>query len=134
MISKKLFIYSALIALLGVWSCTGKNTSESKNIQHAKVDVYFFHTSYRCESCEAIKAETKKNLTELFGEDVYFGIYNLEQEGKEKAVALGVKTLTLVAVKGDVKINLTNEGYMYARSDPEKFRQVLEEKIKPLLQ
>ena len=131
---EKLNICAVFLSLLALWSCGGKNTGDSQRVQHAKVDVYFFHTSYRCETCDAIKTETRKNLAELFGEDVYFGIYNLEQDGKEKARELGVKTLMLVAVKGDEKINLTNEGYLYARAYPEKYRQVLEEKIKPLLE
>ena len=113
--------------------CAGNYSTKIKVEQHASVDVYFFHTNYRCETCEAIKSETRKSLAELFGEDVWFGIYNLEDEGKEMAARLGVKSLMLVAVKDGTKINLTNEAYLYARIDPVKYRQALEEKIKPLL-
>jgi hypothetical protein len=65
--------------------------------------------------------------------NIRIGIYNIEDEGKELAGRLGVKSLMLVAVKDGTKINLTNEAYLYARIDPEKYRQALAEKIKPLL-
>jgi hypothetical protein len=38
----------------------------------------------------------------------------------------------LLVVKGDTKIELTAQGFMYARTDPEKFRQIMKEKIQPL--
>jgi hypothetical protein len=36
-------------------------------------------------------------------------------------------------VKEDTIINITKEGFMYARSAPEKFKKVIEEKINSLL-
>ena len=34
---------------------------------------------------------------------------------------LGVNSQTLLIVKGDQKINITNEGFLYAVSQPQKF-------------
>jgi len=52
---------------------------------------------------------------------------------KEKAEKIGVAGQTLVIVKGETKINLTNEGFMYARSNPGKLETLIKEKIDPLL-
>ena len=65
--------------------------------------------------------------------NIRIGIYNLEDKGKELAGRPGVKSLMLVAVKDGIKINLTHEACLYARIDPEKYRQALTEKIKSLL-
>jgi len=51
----------------------------------------------------------------------------------KKAEELGVSGQTLLIVSGDIKINITNEAFMYARSKPEKLKQVIKEKIDPLL-
>ena len=46
---------------------------------------------------------------------------------------LGVSGQTLLIVSGETRINITNEGFMNARSNPEKLKQIMKEKIDPLL-
>jgi hypothetical protein len=45
------------------------------------------------------------------------------------AEKLGVSGQTLLLVKGDQKINLTNEGFLYAVAKPDKFKDVIREKV-----
>ncbi len=100
----------------------------------AKVEVYYFHLNSRCVTCKTVESEAQKDVKELFGNDVSFTSYNLEEAtGEAKGKELGVNSQTLLVVKGDKKINLTNEGFMYARTNPKKFKKVIEDKIKPLL-
>lgn len=100
----------------------------------AKVEVYYFHLNSRCITCKTVEAEAQKDVKELFGNDVSFTSYNLDEAaGEAKGKELGVNSQTLLVVKGDKKINLTNEGFMYARTNPKKFKKVIEDKIKPLL-
>ena len=107
--------------------------SAQKN-DKAKVDVYYFHFNTRCETCRAVEDESKADISMLFGKDVSFASYNLDEaKGEAKGKELGVNSQTLLVVKGDKKINLTNEGFLYARTHPEKFKKVIEDKIKPLL-
>ena len=102
--------------------------------KQAQVHVYYFHFNMRCATCRAVESQTQMDVKELFGDQVSFGAYNLDEKaGKEKGKELGVSALTLLIVKGKQQINLTTEGFMYARTDPKKFRQIIEEKIKPLL-
>jgi hypothetical protein len=49
------------------------------------------------------------------------------------AQKFGVSGQTLLLVKADQKINLTNEGFMYAVNKPDKFREIINEKIEFLL-
>lgn len=102
--------------------------------EQAKVQVYYFHLTTRCATCRAIESEAKQDVKELFGEEVSFAAYNLDDAaGEAKGKELGVNSQSLIAVKDGKKVNLTNEGFLYARTNPEKFKEVIEEKIKPLL-
>lgn len=107
---------------------------EFENNTKPEITVYYFHTNARCVTCRTIEAEAKKDVQELFDKKVNFVAFNLDEDaGKTKAKELGVNAQTLLIVKGGKKINITNQGFLYARSNPEKFKQVIEDKIKPLL-
>ncbi len=100
----------------------------------SKVNVYYFHTKTRCVTCRAVEAEARKNIEKLFGDEVQFTAVNLDEEdGEAISKEMGVNSLRLLVVKGDRKIDLTNQGFMYARLDPPKFRQIMKENIEPLL-
>jgi hypothetical protein len=70
----------------------------------------------------------------LYKGEVTFQAVNLD-DASSKALAekLQVSGQTLLLVKGDTKINITNEGFMYARSNPEKFKTIIKEKVDGLL-
>ena len=124
----------AFFSFMVCFSLSAQTTSQAQKEDKAKVDVYYFHFTTRCETCRAVESETQQDVKELFGDDVSFAAYNLDEPaGDAKGKELGVNSQTLLVVKGDEKINLTNEGFMYARTDPDKFKKVIEEKIKPLL-
>jgi len=53
--------------------------------------------------------------------------------GKAIAEKLQITGQTLLLVKGTQKINITNEGFLYARTNPEKFRSIIKEKVDGLL-
>ena len=49
------------------------------------------------------------------------------------ARSLQITGQTLLLVKGDTRVNLTNEGFMNARSKPGKFHEILRTQIENLL-
>lgn len=99
-----------------------------------KVEVYYFHFTARCATCRAVESESQLDVKELFGDDVGFAAYNLDEKaGEAKGKELGVNSQTLLIVKGDKRINLTNQGFMYARTNPSKLKEIIKEKIQPLL-
>lgn len=104
-----------------------------------KIEAYYFHFTARCVTCKTIEADTKKNLETLYPEQIRTGLItfqslNLDEE-PSRAIAkqLGVSGQTLLLVKGAQKINLTNEGFMYAVPKPEKFKEIINEKVEFLL-
>jgi len=103
------------------------------------VEVYYFHRTARCVTCRTVEAEARKNIEMLYPEQVKTGkisftALNLEEAtGKTIGDKLSVNSQTLLIVKGDQKINITNEGFLYAVSKPEKFKEIIKEKIDPLM-
>lgn len=104
-----------------------------------KIEAYYFHFTARCVTCRTIEADAKKNLEALYPEHTRAGLItfqslNLDEEpARAIAKKLGVSGQTLLLVKGDQKINLTNDGFMYAVPKPEKFKEIINEKVEFLL-
>ena len=131
------FLLFVVMALSMNFSCQAQAQSNEKNTEVSKaeeIEVFYFHYTRRCITCKAVEDVSKEAVAELFGDMISFTGYNLEEpEGKQKSQDIGVSGQTLLIVSGDTKINITNEGFMYARSNPEKLKQIISEKITPLL-
>ncbi len=133
----------AILLFASVNACTAqpanKQTKASDNNSSDKIEAYYFHFTARCTTCKTIEASAKENLETLYPNQfkqglITFQSINLEEApNKPLAEKLGVSGQTLLIVKGDKKINLTNEGFMYAVVKPEKFKEIIIEKVDGLL-
>jgi hypothetical protein len=127
------------IPLLSCNSQPSKKEVITSEVASDKIEAYYFHFTARCVTCLTIEAEAKKNLETLFPNQVKQGLItfqavNLDEESsKPLAERLGVSGQTLLLVKGDQKINLTNEGFLYAVVKPDKFKEIINEKIDGLM-
>ena len=132
---KKIILLSFVLMLMSSLlsnAQTSKKATESS--ASAKVEAYYFHMSTRCVTCKAVEAQAKKNLEALYGDKVTFQTINIEDdESKAIVEKLKISGQTLLLVKGDTKINLTNEGFLYAMNNPEKFKSIIKEKVDGLL-
>jgi hypothetical protein len=135
-------LITAFLLLTPFIGCTGQTTSKevvSAGSNSDKIEAYYFHFTARCTTCRTIEARAKENLETLYPNQMKAGLMtfqslNLEEApNKPLAEKLGVSGQTLLLVKGDQKINLTNEGFMYAVSKPEKFKEIIKEKVDGLL-
>jgi hypothetical protein len=138
---RKLFLISfVLITLVGI-SCNAQTNQKPAPAvsNNGDVEVYYFHRTVRCVTCKTVEAEARKNIEMLYPDQVKAGkisftALNLEEAtGKSMGEKLGVNSQTLLIVKGDQKINITNEGFLYAVSQPQKFSDVIKSKIDPLI-
>jgi hypothetical protein len=138
---KNLILAGFLMLLISGVSCNGqaeKKLSVSSDSGN-DVEVYYFHMTTRCVTCKTVEAEARKNIEMLYADQyktgkISFTALNLEEAaGKALGERLGVNSQTLLIVKGDQKINITNEGFLYAVSKPDKFREVIKEKVDPLM-
>jgi len=128
----------ALIVLLGIGlSCSAnanKEKNESEEIQQAEtVEVYYFHNTRRCATCKAVESVAKEAVEELDNENVTFTALNVEKsEGEEKAKELGISGQTLLIVGAGEKFNVTQKGFLHARSNPDKLKEIIQGKIESL--
>lgn len=134
-------IYS-LLAFLLLIPATGlitKAGSNSPTPKPAKVQVYYFHYERRCPTCIAVEQETRKALIELYPTfvkkgNITFQSVNLEEKsGEALADKLKVAGQSLVLVKGDVIKDLTEKGFLYAKSDPTKLKAEIKQEMDELL-
>ncbi len=128
-----LFIF-AIILINNLFSNAQTATKETKSVLSGKVEAWYFHMSVRCVTCKAVEAEAKKDLESLYGDKVSFRALNLEDDANKAIVEkLKISGQSLLLVKGDRQINITNEGFKYARNNPEKFKSIIKEKVDGLL-
>jgi hypothetical protein len=137
---KFLLISFVLYTLVGM-SCSAQTNQKPAPAvsNNGDVEVYYFHMTTRCVTCKTVEAEARKNVEILYSDQfktgkISFTALNLEEStGRSMGEKLGVNSQTLLIVKGDQKINITNEGFLYAVSQPQKFTEVMKSKIDPLM-
>jgi hypothetical protein len=138
---RKLLLLRFVLITLVVTSCNAQTNQKSdvSVSNYSDIEVYYFHMTTRCVTCKTVEAEARKNIEMLYPDQVKAGkitfiALNLEEaSGKSFGEKLGVNSQTLLIVKGDQKINITNEGFLYAVSQPQKFSEVMKSKIDPLI-
>ncbi|MFW5755454.1 MAG: nitrophenyl compound nitroreductase subunit ArsF family protein [Tangfeifania sp.] len=105
-----------------------------------KVEVYYVHYTRRCATCNAVEDEAKKALERFFPEQmkngtIIFLSVNFEEEGNDQlAEQLGASGQSLLFVKGDKKIDLTNYAFMNARTNSEKFHKRVKKTVESLME
>ena len=118
--------------------CTSKEKAKAgctdKHQKVTEVMVYYFHATRRCATCEAVESVTIEALKEMYGDKVAFKSINRE-ENKDNSMVKKHKISgqTLLIVKGDQVVDLTNEAFMYARTKPDKLKLKIKEAIEPLI-
>ena len=130
-----------LVVAVMAAACNAQQSQDQKSSVAGTDDlqVYYFHFTKRCATCNAVETETKLTLQtfyadEVKGGDIAFISLNLEEEeGKKMAEELKVSGQTLLLVKGGEQVNLTNDGFMNARTKPDKFHEILKENIDTML-
>ena len=128
-------------ALMLAFACADKSKESEANSENqeqiektGEVNVYYFHTSRRCATCKAVESVAKESVQELYGDMVNFAVYNLEEEAGEKlAEKIGVPGQALVVYCDGELIDLTGDAFMYARSNPDKLKLLIQETVEPLM-
>jgi len=139
---KTLKLILAILLFAPVVACTAQPSNKlakASDNNSDKIEAYYFHFTARCITCKTIEARAKENLETLYPNQFKQGLITFQSVNLEEAVnkplaeKLGVSGQTLLIVKGDKKVNLTNEGFMYAVVKPEKFKEIINEKVDGLL-
>lgn len=107
---------------------TAAPVEESVALKPAKIIVYYFHYTRRCATCNAVEDVTKQALQQYYAAkmksgDITFKSVNIEEKaGEELANQLKVAGQALIVLKGDKQTDITEKGFMYALSEPDKLK------------
>jgi hypothetical protein len=133
-----IFLIIAWTVFLQLNSCNARGQADNSQtgiIQSETVEVYYFHFTRRCETCLAVENESRKAIEELYpsaleeGRIIFKSLNLEEEEGKLIAQKFNIAGQTLLVIRFGEKIDLTNQGFMFARTDPEKLKKALQEAI-----
>jgi hypothetical protein len=135
-----------ILVALALFACNSQKSGDQKtevqiseSVVSDDIQVYYFHNTKRCATCNAVEDETKMALEMFYSENmeagsIEFTSLNLEEEeGETMAQSLQISGQTLLIVKGETRVNLTNDGFMNARTNPTKFHEILRTNIDQLL-
>jgi hypothetical protein len=108
-----------------------------------KLEVLYFHATRRCPTCMAIEENAKKTLDTYFAAQLKDGTIQLTvidvDDDKNKAIAgkyeaTGSALFLTKTVNGkEVKKDMTEFAFSYARNNPDKFMSGLKNKINEML-
>jgi hypothetical protein len=123
---KKLIVFVLLFTSLLTYAAT-------------KVEVYYFHYSRRCATCNAVEEVSKKTISESFASqfkkrEITFKSVNLDEKSSD-ALAKKCKAegQALLIVSNGKRVDLTDKAFMYARTSPEKLKAEIKKTIDALL-
>lgn len=132
------FLFMALVAITAQCCNTAApkdNESSSQVVanEEAPVEVYYFHATRRCATCNAVEEVSKTALTEKYGDNIKFYSINREEEKEHPLIKKHkISGQTLLVIKGEQTENLTSFAFMNARTHPDRLKSKLLETIAAL--
>lgn len=115
----------------------GTDTPQVK--KSAPVEVYYFHMTRRCVTCQTVEKVTEEAIKENFKDalakgEVSFKSINLEDKANKSLMKkLKVGGQSLLIVRGSEKIDITDKGFLYAVNEPDKLKSEIKSHVKMLL-
>lgn len=138
---KMIFILLVFTTIIGYMAC-GKTTSQQKDqatVSTGTIEVYYFHYTRRCATCQAVENVTKEALESNYAKElkdgkIVFTSVNLDEKSSEEIAAkFQVAIQTLLIVRGDQKTDMTETGFKYARTEPDKLKQEIKSLVDQFL-
>ena len=105
----------------------------------ATIEVYYFHYSRRCATCQAVETETLKAIQQLYPEQfkkgqVVFKSVNLDEKSSQNAAKkCNADGQSLLILQGTKRVDLTEQAFMYAKSKPEKLKAAIKKTVGGML-
>lgn len=135
-----IIVFGLLIA--SAINCQSKDSTTVNNIKKEVTSVvrgYYYHGTRRCTTCKAVEAVTKEILNDYYANElanntISFKSINLDiDENKAFAKELNVAGQTLLFVSNTDTVNLTNQAFMNAVSNPLKLATFITNEIDAML-
>ena len=124
---------------ISIQSCKTKteNTTEKKELaqenayrdtskEGVSAQVYYFHATRRCATCEAVEKVSKEFIEENYAEKVSFVSINREEDQNSDLVnKYEIAGQTLLVIFESEVVDLTTKAFLNARNSPEKLEELL---------
>ena len=128
-----------VVSLFSVNSFAADKKAKTTVSKSAKVEVYYFHFTRRCVTCQAVETETQAAIAALYPVQtkkglITFKAVNLDEKTSEAlAKKCNAEGQALLVISGGKRVDLTEQGFMYAKSSPDKLKAELKKTIDALL-
>jgi hypothetical protein len=110
----------------------------SQKVNPAKVEVYYFYYTRRCNTCKSVEATSKQAFEALYADKIKSGLYSFKalnlDEASSKAIArkLGIGGQTLLLVCGTHKVDITDKGFMNS-NNLVKMKELIKKAVEQVL-
>ena len=137
---KKHISITILAVIMSSFFSANSQTSKATKVvsKVSKVEVFYFHYTRRCVTCQAVETETQKSILALYPLQAKKGLItfksiNLDDKSSE-AIAAKCKAegQSLLITSSNKRVDLTDKAFMYAKSNPIKLKDELKKTIDPL--
>ena len=114
-------------------------TVENDSISENTILVYYFHGSIRCHTCVSVDENTHQYIKDLFpvkldkGDIIFKSINIDENESPDLIEKYQIYGQTLLFIKGDKIIDLTEDAFKYVTTSPEKWKQLVDDNLIDLI-
>lgn len=106
----------------------------NETVQVNQPQLVYFHNERRCATCMAVEEVAEEVIAQYDSTEITFHSYQIDDEACAEMVKnLQISGQTLLLMGNDTTLNLTNEAFMYARVNPEKFKEVLNAALKSII-
>lgn len=113
---------------------SNKVCCNKENVTNNQSQIVYFHNERRCATCMAVEEVTKEVIAQYDSSAIIFYSYQIDdEECADLVTKFQISGQTLLLCGKDTTINLTNDAFMYARVDPEKFKEILTAALKSVI-
>lgn len=137
---KKLhFILLFAINFLLIFTSTAQEI-KSKDVSNADIiEVYYFHFTNRCMTCNTVESVSKESVESLYPEQiksgaVVFKSVNLDDDGTEAiAKKFTASGQGLIILNGSERVDLTTVAFMNAVNNPDKLKAAIKKNVDAMI-
>lgn len=127
---KMIRIFAVVLLLLAGVSQIEAQTKEKTGT----VEVYYFHGTHRCATCNEVEKVTKEALKQYYGDQISLKSINREEDKNNPLIQkYEIAGQTLLILKGNKKEDLTNVAFMNAERSPHRLKAKIKETIDKML-
>lgn len=136
-----LFLSLMLTFLMGSMSLEAQNKKTQKvaTTVSNKIEIYYFHYTRRCITCNAVETVTKEAIAEMYpsqfkkGQITFKSINLDEKESETIAKKCQAEGQALLFIANGKRIDLTDKGFMFAKNSPDKLKTEVKKTVDTLL-